>query len=264
MFNKPMGIVDNLRVIYSSLFGSCDQFSNNHSGGKKMVNEMTASRCFSEGWNLIKDEYLPMVGISLCGLVLMYLLPVLLQGPVYCGMFVILFDRMRGRQFSFERFFDGFNFFLPSLLVTIITLIPGLILTIVVVILVFVMAASGAALEGDNLYGAIMGSIGLLAIVLIVGVVAVISFQILLSFALPLVVEERLGPVDACRKSARAVGDNLGFVVGLVVIQSLLLLGGALLCGIGVLFAFPIVFASSAVAYRHIFGFDSTRNHPLI
>lgn len=229
-----------------------------------MKNEMTAGRCFSEGWELIRDDYLTLVGISLCGLVLMYLLPVVLQGPVYCGMFILIFDRMRGGRVSFERFFDGFNFFLPSFLVTLLALIPGLILTVVIVALAIGAVASGVALESEGISGALLGSLGLLVAVLIVGLLVAISIQILISFALPLVIERRLGPVDACKTSARAVMDNLGLVVGLVVIQSLLTLAGALLCGIGVIFAFPIIFASSAVAYRHMFGLDSTRNGSLI
>lgn len=229
-----------------------------------MKNEMTAGRCFSEGWELIRDDYLTLVGISLCGLVLMYLLPVVLQGPVYCGMFILIFDRMRGGRVSFERFFDGFNFFLPSFLVTLLALIPGLILTVVIVALAIGAVASGVALESEGISGALLGSLGLLVAVLIVGLLVAISIQILISFALPLVIERRLGPVDACKTSSRAVMENLGLVVGLVVIQSLLTLAGALLCGIGVIFAFPIIFASSAVAYRHMFGLDSTRNGSLI
>lgn len=229
-----------------------------------MQNEMTAGRCISEGWELIREDYLALVGISLCGLVLMYLLPVVLQGPVYCGMFILIFDRMRGGRVSFERFFDGFNFFLPSFLVTLLALIPGLILTVVIVALAIGAVVSGAALESEGISGALLGSLGLLIAVLIVGLLVAISIQILISFALPLVIERRLGPVDACKTSASAVMDNLGLVVGLVVIQSLLTVAGALLCGIGVIFAFPIIFASSAVAYRHMFGLDSTRNGSLI
>lgn len=229
-----------------------------------MQNEMTAGRCISEGWELIREDYLALVGISLCGLVLMYLLPVVLQGPVYCGMFILIFDLMRGGRVSFERFFDGFNFFLPSFLVTLLALIPGLILTVVIVALAIGAVASGAALESEGFSGALLGSLGLLIAVLIVGLLVAISIQILISFTLPLVIERRLGPVDACKTSASAVIDNLGLVVGLVVIQSLLTVAGALLCGIGVIFAFPVIFASSAVAYRHMFGLDSTSNGPLI
>lgn len=225
---------------------------------------MTVGQCFSEGWNLIEEDYLTLVGISLCGIILMYLLPLLLQGPVYCGMFLVLFDRMKGGRIKFERFFDGFNFFLPSLFVILLTFIPGIIVTVVVVVLAIGILASGAVLEDGGASGALLGSIGLLALILIIGLVVAISIQILLSFALPLVVDRRLGPIDACKSSMRTVRDNLGFVVGLVVLQSLLLFAGALLCGVGAVFAFPLVFASSAIAYRYMFGLDSTMNGSLI
>jgi hypothetical protein len=223
-----------------------------------MQNQIGATECFKEGWELIKDEYPLMLGVSLFSLFLMYVLPVILQGPVYCGMYILLFERMRGRRISFDRFFDGFNVFLPSFLVTIITLIPGLLLVIIGAVIAIILVATGVALEDEGIRGATFGSLGLLVILAVIGSLIAISFQILMLFALPLVAEARLGAIDACKKSARAVLDNLGFVVTLVVLQSLLALAGILACFIGLVLVFPLMFASTAVAYRHIFGLHST------
>jgi hypothetical protein len=233
-------------------------------GGEQMKNNVTATGCLSEGWNLVKDDYLIYLGASLFGLFLLYLLPLILQGPVYCGMFILVFQKMRAKPLSFDSFFDGFNHFLQSLLVTLVTVIPGLVLTVIVVVVAIVIVVSGATLEDGGFEGALVGSLGLLAMVFVVGIVVAISFQILMTFALPLVVEEGLGAIDACKRSASAVMDNLGLVVGLVALQSLLMVVGALACLIGVVFVFPIIVASTAVAYREIFGLNSTREGAII
>jgi len=229
-----------------------------------MKNDVTATECIREGWNIIKDDYLLFLGASIFGLFLLYLLPLLLQGPVYCGMFMLVFRKMRGKSLSFDSFFDGFNHFLQSLFVTLITVIPALVLTVPVVVIAIVIVVSGATLEDGGFEGALVGSLGLLALFLAAGVLAAISFQILMTFALPLVVEEGLSAIDACKRSARAVMDNLGLVVGLVALQSLLMIGGTLACLIGVVFVLPIIFASTAVAYRQIFGVNSTREGAII
>jgi hypothetical protein len=217
-----------------------------------------------EGWSLIKDDYLVMLGASALGMLLLYILPIIFQGPVYCGLFILMFDRMKGRAVSFERFFDGFNYFLTALLVTLITVIPGLILMFFVVLAAIVLIASGVAVDEQGIYGALAGSIGVAAIVVLAGLVISLSFQIMMAFAIPLVVEENLGAVEACKKSARAVINHLGLVVGLVAFQSLLAIAGTLACLIGIFFVIPLIFASSAVAYRHIFGLNSTHNGAII
>jgi len=240
------------------------RFAESMESEKPMRNEISATDCMREGWSLIKDDYLVMLGASTLGMLLLYILPIIFQGPVYCGLFILMFDRMRGRAVSFERFFDGFNHFLTALLVTLITVIPGFILLFLVLSAAIVLIVSGVAFDEQGVSGALAGSIGLAVIITLAGLLISISFQIMMAFAIPLVVEEKLGAVEACKKSARAVINHLGLVGGLVAFQSLLAIAGTLACFIGIIFVIPLIFASSAVAYRHIFGLHSTHHGAII
>jgi hypothetical protein len=68
-----------------------------------------------------------------------------------------------------------------------------------------------------------------------------------------LIVEHELSGMQAISVSIKAVFANLGGVVGLMFLWTLLSLAGALACYVGAFLVMPIYFAAVAVAYRQVF-----------
>src|SRR6185436_7088939 len=48
----------------------------------------------------------------------------ILMGPMLCGVYLCLFARMRGERIGFDLLFRGFEHFVPSLIATLIQMVP--------------------------------------------------------------------------------------------------------------------------------------------
>jgi len=92
--------------------------------------------------------------------------------------------------------------------------------------------------------------IGLLACI-IPGVIAAVLF----AFAGYAVIDSRDGDaVGAIKRSFEIVKGNFGAVLGLMLLLMLINIAGALLCGIGLLFTYPMTSVAIAYAYRTLNG----------
>lgn len=212
--------------------------------------------CLRAGWDLVRGDYWLLLGITFVGGLIAGLAPLgVMMGPMMCGIYICLFRRARGRPVRFEMLFDGFKHFLPSLIATLIRMAPvwAVSLPATVIIMVLYITAltrnPGQPMTADDawtLVGAYAVYIG--ALLLVWFVVAVLSF-----FTYPLIVDRKLSGVAALKTSVRAVGANLGGVVGLLLLTGLLELAGLLACYIGLVFVLPVHYAAAAVAYRRVF-----------
>lgn len=87
------------------------------------------------------------------------------------------------------------------------------------------------------------------AVVFVVSLVVGLLFL----FVYQLIVDRKLSGWDACKTSAKAVMGNIGGALGLLVINMLLGVVGAMLCYVGLFLVLPISFAAFDVAYRRVF-----------
>ena len=87
--------------------------------------------------------------------------------------------------------------------------------------------------------------------------IAIILFSIVwhltFVFTIPLIADKDIGVMEAISLSARAGWSNIGGLILLMILQTLVGFVGALACGIGIFFVLPIIYASNAVAYRQVF-----------
>jgi uncharacterized membrane protein len=98
------------------------------------------------------------------------------------------------------------------------------------------------------------GVIILILVVVVVGsLLFAIAWYISFMFALPLIAEHDIGPMEAIKLSFKAGWANPGGLVLLLILNGLLGLLGVLMLCIGVFFVLPIIFAASAFAYRQVF-----------
>lgn len=211
---------------------------------------------YKEAWELMKSEYWLIFAITIVGILIGSVVPIVLIGPMMCGIYMCLLDKIEGRPLVFDRLFKGFDFFLPGLVIALIIMIP----TIVFIFAVYI-PMIGVALAGQRMNQSEMMAYfaGVLVFELIIAVV-MICIHTLVIFSFPLVVDRKLTGWQAIRTSARAVWANLGGIAGLFGVGFLVCMGGYLLLCVGVYLALPIVMMANAVAYRKIFPSTSGPN----
>lgn len=207
--------------------------------------------CMKEGWELIKDEYWLFLGITFVGMLVGGIIPLGLGiGAMFCGIYYVLLQKMNGRRVEFGDLFKGFNYFVPTLVTSLIVIIPSIIAVFVlygsVIALFFaVMASQNEAM--------LVGALATVFVEVIILWLVLGSLHALVMFAYPLIVERNLNGVDAFKLSAKAVWANLSGVVGIILLEFVMGIVGYMVLAIGVYFVLPIMFAGVLVAYRKVF-----------
>ena len=219
------------------------------------------SDCISNGWNLVKQNYGLFFGISVVALLMMSCIPCLnifIAGPVMCGVYYCFLQEMRREPVSFGDMFKGFETFVPAMVVGLISMIPeiigqGMRLTVNFADLGLRSGSRDEFQSSDSQF-ALAG--GMLAFVIIVGLalfLVSIALRITLFFALPLIIEHKLGAVDAMKLSAQAAWANVGGLILLFLLEFVVALIGVLALCVGILFVLPVIYAANAFAYRQVF-----------
>ena len=99
-----------------------------------------------------------------------------------------------------------------------------------------------------------------LFVTLIVGVGSVLCVlpgiyaKLALVFVYPLILTRGIEPIEALKASFAVVNKNFVAVLLLGLMAFALSLAGAVACGVGLLFAYPIIMCMVAVAYNEVFG----------
>lgn len=228
-------------------------------------------QCLSEGWQLIKTDYWFFLGVTFVGVMVAQLAPMgILLGPAMCGIHICLLRQMNGQRVTFDMLFQGFNYFGPGFVATIFMMVP----IFLIILLYYVFTFGGLigfavwadaqprnAGRDDAIGFALLGWVLLTTLILIV---VMATLQALYLFVFPLIVDRELSGWEAVKTSFRGVLGNLGGVVALVFLETLLGLGGMLLCYFGVIFVIPLSFAMTAVAFRQVFpAIDPFEDHPI-
>ena len=207
--------------------------------------------CLKEGWETIKDSYWLFLGISFVAMLIGGAVPVVLVGPMMCGLYMCLFAKMRGEPVEFAMLFKGFDYFMQGLVAAAIQTLPVIVImaigqVIFVAFTLFVMPnARGDAMPPVFFVG--------LAVFVLFAVIVSFVMHTLFLFAYPLIVDRKLSGLEAVKTSYRAVLQNLGGIVGLMLLMFGLSILGLLACYFGVFLIMPISFAAYAVAYRRVF-----------
>jgi len=204
--------------------------------------------CIKEGWALIKDQYWLFFGISIVGLLIGGVIPVVLMGPMMIGIFLSLQARQRNQPVEFGTLFKGFDQFVNGLVVSAIKVIPIIIMLIPYYIFLFGMMAvtmpKGRNPSPEESQQFMMSFFGF-EIIFFLGVMTVsILIEIFFMLAFPLVADKGMSGLDAVKLSFRAGKANFGGILGLLLLNALFGFVGILCCHIGVYFHLPIAFAA--------------------
>lgn len=217
--------------------------------------------CLKAGLELVRNQYWLFVGITLVGMIIAGVVPFgILMGPMMCGVYLSLFKQRRGQRVEFGDLFKGFDYFGDSLIAAVLHVVPiFLIMGPVYIFFYLSLFAMIGASGGNPDPGLVLGFFGFWALIFIVMMVVLILIGVLFTFSYPLVVERRLTGLDAVKLSARAALANFWGVLGLMLLTTLLGIGGLLLCYVGAIFVLPISFGALATAYEQVFGLAEAR-----
>ncbi|MCX8012576.1 MAG: hypothetical protein N3A64_05445 [Desulfobacterota bacterium] len=188
------------------------------------MREVKIGDWLKEGYEAVKTELtkyiLPMLiilGVSLTVVGVVFL------GPLFCGFYYIIFQRMKGKSATTGDLFRGF----------------------------------------DMLWDALLGWIVILVVTFGVSLIPFLGFILsLLSgapfiFVLPLIVEQRIPFIDAIKESLLLFREKWLDLIPFYVIALLVGISGVIIFGVGILFTFPIYLYATACLYRDWIGLRS-------
>lgn len=176
-------------------------------------------RWIAEGWNMVTADLGSFALATLLFIVLNSMVPIIITGPLTAGFHIVCMKKALGKRTEFADLFTGFNFFVPTLVASL-------------VISLFVFAGT------------------LLCIIPGLVVAAMYKFTYLF------IVDKRMDFWPAMQASHAVVkNDYFGFTMFLLALIGINILG-ALACLVGLLVTVPITFAAITVAYKEIVGFE--------
>ena len=174
-------------------------------------------RWIGEGFDLVKKDLGNYILISLI-FFLLNGVP-LIQGALIAGFHIFTMKKLMGRNAEFGDLFKGFNFFVPTLVAS---------------LLIGIFTFAGTLL------------------CIIPGLVVAAMYK----FTYLFIVDKRMDFWPAMQASHAVVKrDYAGFTLFLI-LMALVNILGALCCIVGLLVSIPVTFAAITVAYKEIVGFE--------
>jgi len=221
-------------------------------------NVLEPTRCINDAWAMVKDQYWLFVGMCAVGLLIGGAVPLgILTGPMMCGLYMSFFNKRRRLPIEFGTLFKGFDYFGPSLVATLLHLVP-MIAIIVPAYLFFyismIVSMGVAAQSNEPNPAAAFGIIGGFMLLWVVVLILVALISIGFTFAYPLIVDRKLSGLDAVKWSFKAALGNFWRLLGMYILTGLISIGGLILCYVGMFLVFPIVYGAIAMAYEQVFG----------
>lgn len=225
---------------------------------------INASDCISNGWNMVKQNYGLYLGITLVAMLINCVpcVSLFIAGPITAGLYYCYLRGIRGEPIEFGMMFKGFENFVPAMVVGLIAAIPeviGQIFRVGFQVAGETMKNGGRNGRGDGMELLAGGFLIAAVVIGLVFTIGTIILRVSLYFAIPLIMDKKLGVMDAIKLSARAAWKNIGGIILLAILEGLIALAGVLALCIGVLFVMPILFAANAFAYRQVFP-DTQQN----
>ena len=217
------------------------------------IGQIQPIECVKEAWALIKDEYWILFAVSVVGAMIGGISMYVLIGAMVCGIFYCYLKKIDGGRVSIDDLWVGFKFFWPSLLVTILIVVPIIVWMIIMFATIYLPIITSAVMGSKANNSVILGSFFVGLVIDIIVALAMICIHSLLIFCFPLIVDRGLSSWDSIKLSARAVLKNLSGIGGLIAVNFIIALAGEMAFCVGLYLVIPIITATNIVAYRKVF-----------
>ena len=182
------------------------------------------------------------------------------SGPMMAGVYIVLFATRRREPIEFSKLFKGFDFFGPSLVATVLHLIPVIAIIIPTYFLFYVSLFVAIAAQGQSQNPAgVLGVFFTFFLVVTVISVLIIIISVGFAFAYPLIVDRRLNGLEAVKLSFKAGLANFWRLLGLLLLNGIMVMVGMAFCIVGMFLVLPITYAAIAAAYEQVFGLKDPR-----
>lgn len=209
--------------------------------------------CVREGWVLIRNDYWLLFAISIVGAMIGGVSMYVLIGSMICGIFTCYLKKIDGGPVVFDDLWKGFNFFWPSLLLTLVIVVP-IVVWMLIMFATLYLPIITAAVMGNKADGStILAAFAVGFVIDVIVAILMICIHSLLIFAFPLIVDRSLSSWEAMKLSARAALKNIRGIAGMIAVNFVLVLAGELALCVGLYLVIPIITAANIVAYRKVF-----------
>lgn len=178
------------------------------------------------------------------------IIPVVLIGPMYCGLGLCFLAKQRGELVHFDLLFKGFDHFVATLIPVLIYMAMGLLIIPVMLVGVFTMFAMAAS--GSTV--ALVVGIVVLVIVYVLSIVLMMVLSYGIFFSSFLVAEYKLEGMDAFKVSFEGLKTNFFGMAAVALAGTILSVAGALLCYIPLILMVPMLFGGPFICYQKIFS----------
>ena len=206
---------------------------------------------------MIKNQYWLLVGMTLVAVLIGSAVPIILIGPMMCGLNLAFFKTRRGEPVEFGTLFKGFDYFGQSLIAALLHALPIIVVVVPAYIFFYISMIVSIAAQGNSSepnpapFIGVMAVFGLFWLVVMI-VIIVISIGFI--FAYPLIVDRKLKAIDAIKLSFRAGLANFWRLLGMMLLTGLMTIVGMLACYVGAFLVMPLSYAAIAKAYEQVFG----------
>ena len=191
-------------------------------------------------------RFLPLVGLSTLAILAIGFVPIVLEGALVIGL-IVCFKRVRaGEDVSIETLFGGFQFFVETLLARL--LLFGIHVALSALLL---------PLYGLFIYGAAEHHDGIIALAMLLFFMAVLPLamfiQVMNGLTFAVMADHNVKGLAAVKLAARGMFFNPAFSAKLGAASLAITILGMLLCGVGFLVAYPIMYLMIWLAAEKMF-----------
>jgi uncharacterized membrane protein len=197
-------------------------------GDQSAIPEVKMAGWLKEGWEIFVSDIGMFILAGIIYAILNSICFPILFGPLTCGMYLMIFDRMNGEKAEVKRLFGGFDFFGPAFW-------------------------AGLIFSGLTILGWLAMFFLYLVCVIpaLIGVALLVLLQTAFLFTFQLIIQKHMTATEAISTSFNKTRENLWefLLFGLVIwVFSL--------AGYGVILTTPLALAAAAAAYRDTFGIE--------
>ena len=171
------------------------------------------------------------------------------------GFAIAAHEARQGNRPDFSDFFKGFSRFFDLFLANLLMLL-GALVCLLPLGFVLLLDSAGRGFDSDIL--AIFGLFAILGCV-----VLVVALSVLFVLAPHYVYFYNMPAVEALRTSFEVVKISFGSWLGFLIVVGLLMFAGAFLCGLGLLFTYPLGMAAIYVAFANINDLEQNKGAEL-